>query len=362
MSRAAASEPLKETFSSPARAIETAPRPTMQDVAAVAGVSLSTVSRVINGHPAVREDLALKVHEAVELLGYRRDHTASTLRRSNRQSATIGLIFEDVANPFFSAVHRGAEEVARERGVLTFAGSSDGDPTRERELSQVLCSRRVDGLVVAPVGPDHSYLLREREAGVALVFVDRPPEFIDADAVLTDNRGAARGGVEHLADAGHHRIAFLGDRERIFTARERLLGYREALAARGLPVDDELVRLDLADSDSGQRAVEDLLALADPPTAIFAGQNLISIGAIHALQRAGRQHQVAHVGFDDIDLADAVSPGLTVVAQDPPALGRAAAERLFARLDGERGPSRRVFVATRLIERGSGEIGFSVRT
>jgi LacI family transcriptional regulator len=331
----------------------------MEDVAAVAGVSLSTVSRVINGHSAVNADLALKVDHAVELLGYRRDHAASTLRRSNRQSASIGLILEDVANPFFSAVHRGVEEIARARGLLTFAGSSDGDGDLERELAQVLCARRVDGLVVAPVGGDHSYLVREREAGVALVFVDRPPEFIDADAVLIDNVAAARGGVQHLAKAGHRRIAFLGDREQIFTARERLAGYRGALAERGINDDPALVRLDLADSDSARRAVEELMALAEPPTAIFAGQNLISIGAIRALQAAGRQHQVALVGFDDIDLADAVDPGLTVVAQDAAALGRAAAEQVFARLDGDVGPSRRIFAPTRLIERGSGEIALA---
>src|SRR3954467_10546178 len=151
-------------------------RPTMREVAAVAGVSLSTVSRVVNGGGGVRADLAERVRDAVELLGYRHNLAASTLRRADRQSASIGLIFEDVSNPFFSAVHRGVEDVARERGVLTFAGSSDEVPERERELAEAFGSRGVDGLVIVPAATDHSYLLRDRAAGVALVFVDRPAQ------------------------------------------------------------------------------------------------------------------------------------------------------------------------------------------
>src|SRR3954469_10647764 len=148
-------------------------RPTMREVAAVAGVSLSTVSRVVNG-VEVAPDLAHRVREAVALLGYRRDLTASTLRRADRLSATIGLLIEDVANPFFSAVQRSVEDVAVSRSVLTIAGSSDEDPARERQVVEALLARGVDGLIVAPTGADQSYLARDRQAGVALVFVDRP--------------------------------------------------------------------------------------------------------------------------------------------------------------------------------------------
>ncbi|HEX6618043.1 MAG TPA: LacI family DNA-binding transcriptional regulator, partial [Solirubrobacteraceae bacterium] len=202
----------------------------MKQVAALAGVSLATVSRVVNGGPSVRPDLAARVHEAVDLLGYRHNLTASTLRRADRLSASIGLIFEDVANPFFSAVHRGVEDVARERGVLTFAGSSDELPERERELAESFSARRVDGLIIAPASSDHSYLQRDRAAGVALVFVDRPASFVDADVVLTDNAGGARAAVTHLIEHGHRRIAFLGDRPELHTATARLRGYRDALA------------------------------------------------------------------------------------------------------------------------------------
>jgi LacI family transcriptional regulator len=246
--------------------------------------------------------------------------------------------------------------VARTRGVLPLVGSSDEDPTRERELAEAFLSRRVDGLIVVPAGTDHSYLRPERDAGVALVFVDRPPSFIDADCVLSDNAGGAFAATAHLIGAGHRRIAFLGDQERIFTATERLRGYREALADHGVAYDPALVRMELHDSEAASAAAGELLGAADPPTAIFSAQNLITIGSVHRLRALDLHHTVALVGFDDLTLADAVEPGLTVVAQDAHQLGRLTAELLFARLDGDRRPSRRVEVPTTLVQRGSGEL------
>jgi LacI family transcriptional regulator len=330
-------------------------RATMRQVAAVAGVSLSTVSRVLNGIE-VQPDLAGRVHDAVALLGYRRDLTASTLRRADRLSATIGLLLEDVANPFFSALHRSVEDVARERGVLVFAGSSDEDPVREREVVEGLLGRGIDGLIIAPTAGDHSYLARDRQAGVALVFVDRPPRFIDADAVVIDNARGACAAVSHLIAGGHRRIAFLGDRPEIHTAVERLRGYREALARNGIPQEPALVRCSLLSADEASAATRDLLSGPAAPTALFTSQNLITIGAVRALHELGLHGSIALVGFDDVTLADLVDPALTVVAQDPAALGRAAAELLFARLDGDGGPFRRVELPTPLVVRGSGEL------
>jgi LacI family transcriptional regulator len=228
-------------------------RPTMKDVANLAGVSLATVSRVVNGSD-VRPDLALRVQDAVEVLGYRRDLMASTLRRNDRLSSTIGLIIEDVANPFFSAVHRGVEDVARSHGVLTFAGSSDEEPARERELAEAFAARGVDGLLIVPCSSDQGYLRRERESGTKLVFIDRPPRFIDADAVVTDNAAAAKAAVEHLIGAGHRRIALLADRPSVFTAAERSRGYHEALAGAGIDADPSLERVGLVDSASAEAA------------------------------------------------------------------------------------------------------------
>jgi LacI family transcriptional regulator len=327
----------------------------MRDVASVAGVSVATVSRVINGND-VRDDLAAKVRDAIDVLGYRRDLMAMTLRRSDRLSATIGIIIEDVSNPFFAAVQRGVEEVARERGVITFAGSSDDDELRERELADTLSARGVDGLVIAPCGRDQSYLARERDSGVALAFVDRPPRFFDADCVVSDNAGGAREGVAHLIATGHRRIGFLGDRVAIHTAAERRRGYREALADHGIAAVPELERLDLATSAAAEAATRDLLTSAHPPTALFTGQNLVTIGALRALRALGRSHEIALVGFDDIPMGDVLQPAVTVVAQEPLASGRRAAELLFERVDGHTGQARTAVVPTKLIPRGSGEI------
>src|SRR3954451_11754212 len=236
----------------------------MKEVARVAGVSLATVSRVVNGTGDVRPELAERVHDAVRMLGYRRDLTASTLRRADRSSASIGLIIEDVSNPFFSAVHRGVEEVARTRGVLTFVGSSDEQEARERELAEAFAARGVDGLVIVPCAPDQSYLLRDQQSGIALVFVDRPPQFLRSDAVVSDNRGGARAAVEHLIGVGHRKIAFLGDRASIFTAAERLAGYHDALSAAAIERSPALERHELADSHLARQAALELLSVPDP--------------------------------------------------------------------------------------------------
>jgi LacI family transcriptional regulator len=331
-------------------------RPTMKEVATLAGVSLATVSRVVNGDGKVRADLAAKVQDAVAMLGYRRDLAATNLRRADRASASIGLVFDDVANPFHAGVLRGVETVARTRGVLPLVGSTELDPSRERELAEAFLSRRVDGLLVVPSGADHSYLASERDAGVGLVFVDRPPGFIDADCVLSDNAGGAYTATAHLIAAGHRRIGFLGDQPRIYTATERRKGYRGALESHSIAFDPALVRMELNSSEAASVAAADLLAGDDPPTALFTAQNLITIGAVQRLRALGLHRRVALVGFDDIPLADAVEPGLTVVAQEPHELGRLTAERLFARIDGDAGPTQRLVVPTRLIERGSGEL------
>src|SRR3954453_18782689 len=262
-------------------------RPTMREVAAVAGVSLSTVSREINGDPKGGPHPAEKVRSAVAMLGYRRDVTATTLRRADRLSASIGLVFDAVANPFHAMLQRGIEDVARARGVLAFAGSSDEDAERERDLVQAFLSRRVDGLIVVPAGSDHGYLARDRDAGVAVVFVDRPPGFIDADVVLSDHAGGARAATAHLLEAGPRRIGYLGDRRAIHSASERLRGYTEALAAAGVGHDPALVRMELRDSAMARRATEELLDGENPPTAVFAAQNLITIGAVEALRARG---------------------------------------------------------------------------
>ena len=331
-------------------------RPTMVDVAALAGVGLKTVSRVVNDEPGVSPELEAKVRRAIEQLQYRRDANASMLRRLGGKTQTIGLVLEDVSNPFSSALHRAIEDAARDRGVLVFAGSCDEDPDRERALVGSFRERRVDGLIIVPASQDHGYLYEDKRTGTALVFVDRPAVHLDADSVVSDNHGGAVTATDHLLGQGHARIGFLGDLLTISTARERLAGYLSALERARVARDDRLIRTDLHDPDAAVAAVQEMLALPDPPTAVFAGQNLLTIGGVHALRNAGLQGQVALIGFDDVPLADMVNPAISVVAQDAQALGRAAAELLFRRLDGHSGAGVRRVIPVTLIPRGSGEI------
>ena len=329
-------------------------RPTMRDVAELAGVSLKTVSRVLNAEPAVADGTAERVRVAVERLGFSRNDIAAGLRRRNRLTASIGLVIEDVANPFSSMLTRAVEEVARAHRVLLLAGSSAGDPDRERELVEAFCARRVDGLIVVPAGRDQSYLAGEVARGTAVVFADRPPSGLLADAVTAANAAGAQAAVDHLIARGHRDIAYVGDDVTIWTSAERLRGYRKAMRAHRVGVDPALVRLGVQDADHAAIAVRDLLAAQRPPTAIFTGNNLLTVGAYRALREAARP--VALVGFDDFELADLLDPAVTVVAQDAALLGRTAADLLFARLtDPTRQPTTVTLPAT-LVARGSGEV------
>ncbi|MER5888130.1 LacI family DNA-binding transcriptional regulator [Streptomyces sp. NPDC001941] len=325
-------------------------RPTMKDVASRAGVGLKTVSRVVNGEPGVTPETERRVQEAIEALGFRRNDSARVLRKG--RTASIGLVLEDLADPFYGPLNRAVEEVARAHGALLINGSSAEDPDREQELVLALCARRVDGLIVIPAGDDHRYLEPEIKAGVATVFVDRPAGRIDADVVLSDSFGGARQGVAHLIAHGHRRIGFVGDQPRIHTAVERLRGYRAAMEDAGMEVDDSWVSLGTTAPDRVRAAVEEMLSGPEPVTALFAGNNRVTVTAVRVL--AGREHPVALVGFDDIELADLL--GITVIAQDAAALGRTAAERLFRRLDGFEDEPARTELRTVLIPRGSGEV------
>ncbi|WP_329014824.1 LacI family DNA-binding transcriptional regulator [Streptomyces sp. NBC_00690] len=322
----------------------------MKDVAARAGVGLKTVSRVVNGEPGVTVETERRVQEAIDSLGFRRNDSARVLRKG--RTASIGLVLEDLADPFYGPLSRAVEEVARAHGALLINGSSAEDPEREQELALALCARRVDGLIVIPAGHDHRYLEPEIKAGVATVFVDRPAGQIDADVVLSDSYGGARTGVAHLIAHGHRRIGFVGDQPRIHTATERLRGYRAAMEDAELPVHDSWMTLGSTAPDVVRDAVTGMVTGPEPVTALFAGNNRVTVTAVRTL--ADHQRQIALVGFDDIELADLL--GITVIAQDAAALGRTAAERLFRRLDGADDTPTQVTLRTALIPRGSGEL------
>lgn len=329
--------------------VERPKRPTMHDVAQSAGVSLATVSRAINGDPSVSPDTQARVLTAAESLGYRRNDMARDLR-AGRTSSSIGLVIEDVSNPFYSAVARAVEDVARLHDAMVVIASSAEIPEQEQELVETLFRRRVDGLIIVPAGRDHRYLLPEIALGTAVVFLDRPPVRIKADAVLIDNVGGSRQATEHFVAAGHRRIAVLGDRPDIGTMVERVDGYRRTMDAAGLPVQEDLIRMDLHSPDDAAAATADLLALTDPPTAFFPLNNRMTVGVLRQVWRGSAEVDV--VGFDDFELSDVVPVPFTVVAYDTAELGRLAAELLFERLAGSRRKTQRIMVPTALEQRG----------
>ncbi|GAA4028858.1 LacI family DNA-binding transcriptional regulator [Allokutzneria multivorans] len=325
----------------------------MSDVARLAGVSIKTVSRVVNDEAGVHPATAERVLAAIERLGFRRNLSARNLRRGS-STGTLGVILEDVGNPFYSVLTRAVEEVARTQGRQVLTGSSDEDPGRERELALEFCARRVDGLIVVPAGMQHGYLVPEMQAGMPVVFVDRPAGDVVADTVLVDNIGGTADAVKHLAAQGHQRIAFFGDAPDIFTASERLRGFREGCARSGVRYSEELVFMGPHTEAGVAALLERALGGPEPATAVVSGNNRITVHMLRALY--GRPARPALVGFDDFELADLLNPPISVVQHDASMLGRAAAELLFARLEGDSSPPRRVVLPTRLVARGSGEV------
>jgi LacI family transcriptional regulator len=330
-------------------------RATMKDVAALSGVSLKTVSRVVNGETGVSEDLIQRVQSAVAQLDYRHNLAASNLRRGHR-TGSIGVLLHDLRNPFSATLLRAIEDRARPAGVAVLSSSLDDLQDREASMVEAMVSRRVDGLVLMPTGQDQSYLFSEIRAGLAVVAVDRPARGIDVDTVLVDNAGGAQQAVAQLIALGHRRIACLSDSELIWTAGERRKGYVQAMSAAGLERDERLMVANLRSSAEATQVVLELLDGDEPPTAIFAARNDLTVGVVRALRQRAAQRTVALIGFDDFPMADVLEPAVTVVAQDLETLGARAGDLLFARMQQGSASSQRVVIPTTLMARESGAI------
>lgn len=328
-----------------------ATRPTMKDVAAEAGVSVMTVSRVVNGDSVVSPETAARVEAAVRKLGYQRDDVARQLRLTDQLSKTIGLMVDHVGDPFMAAVASAAEDVARRHGSMVLIGSSRDDQRRERELIAAFTARRVDGLILTPVAGSHRFLRSAQSRGTKIVCVDRAARGLEVDTVVVDNFGAVQEAVHHLIAHGHRNIGYLGDKQEIWTVGERYRGYLAALEAAGIDADPALIRHGLRSVPDAAKAVAEILSASTPPTAILASNDVVAFGVLAALPS-----DIAFVSFDDFTLAAQMTPPVTVIAQDPVALGTSAAHLLFARIHGDTSPPRTVVMPTRLIPRGSGEI------
>jgi len=331
------------------------PNVTIRDVARLSGVSPMTVSRVINESERVRPDTRRRVEEAIAELGYVPSRLARGLIR--QRTGTLALIVPDVANPFFTLIVRGAEDVARRAGYRVILCDTGSDLGVEREVIEEMLAHRVEGIAIAPVSDrSRAHLRRLVKFGVPFVLIDRSVPGVDSDVVLGDSTGGARRLVRHLISLGHSRIGFVVESGEVSTARDRRRGYEEALADAGLPLEPELVAEATADPAGGLAGMRELLALERRPTAVFTVNNLVALGAIEAVRAHGLEvpDDVALVCFDDIEYASRLYPFLTVMAQPAETFGTLGTQLLLERIEG-RGPGhhRQVVLAAEFVVRKS---------
>jgi LacI family transcriptional regulator len=313
---------------------------TIRDVARLSGVSPMTVSRVINESDRVSPDTRRRVEQAISDLGYVPSRLARGLSR--QRTGTLALIVPDVANPFFTLIVRGAEDVARRAGYRVLLCDTRADLSVEREVIEEMIAHRVEGIVIAPVSDrSKGHLWRLAKFGVPFVLIDRTVAGVESEVVLGDSGGGARQLVEHLISLDHQRIGFIVESDEVSTARDRRRGYESALTAAGIPVDPAIVVHATVDPKGGFEGMRTLLELEDPPTAVFTVNNLVALGAIEAVRAAGLEvpDDVALVCFDDIAYASRLYPFLTVMEQPAEAFGTLGTQLLIDRIAG-RGPQR----------------------
>jgi LacI family transcriptional regulator len=305
------------------------PKPTMSDVARIAGVGTMTVSRVLNGTARVSEETARRVQKAIEQLKYRPNELARVFR--SQKSKTIGLIIPYLYDPFFANCAHAVTTVAKEHGYSVIITTTDENPETEYLQAEQMLQRHVDGLVVIPAQRLHSRLTRAMFGRTPVVAFDRPVSDPAIDVVLVQNTAGSRRITGHLIEHGHKRITFMGLSRKLFTINARFLGYRRAMQDAGLE-DDAFFGCD--SQDDPLRKLEAKLQGPDAPTAFFTSNTLATRYVLASLLTLGVKmpQDLALVGFDDFDLADLTSSPLTVVRQPAQEMGRVAASLLFERI------------------------------
>ncbi|MGC4999337.1 MULTISPECIES: LacI family DNA-binding transcriptional regulator [unclassified Streptomyces] len=323
----------------------------IKDVAAAAGVSVATVSRVLNAHPSVSAEARSRVLASVAALGYRPNAVARSLRTD--QTHALGLVIGDVLNPYFTELARSVEEAARALGYSVIIGNADERPDLQDHHVTTLLDRRIDGLLVSPAPGGSPLLLDAARAGTPLVFVDRWIPGAEVPVVRADGRRAVRELVAHLHGLGHRRLAIIAGPAGTTTGSERVAAFRDAMAAYGLPLAAEYIGHGDFQAASGRRVTEGFLALPEPPQAVFAADNLMALGALDAIRARGLRvpDDIALAVFDDIPWFVHTEPPITAIAQPTGELGRAAVRALVDRIEGRAAES--VTLDARLVVRRS---------
>ena len=307
---------------------------TTKDVARVAGVSVATVSRYLNGHNVLDENRE-KIEQAIKQLGFRVNPIAQTLR-TNR-SMTVAVLVPTLANIFSMSIIESIERCLDQYGYSIMVCGSRGELAREEEKLRFVRDKRVDGVIVIPVGSSGSHIAEIVGDDIPVVLIDRVVDDVRFDAVVVDNTNAAYHAVEQLIIKGHRRIAMIAGPQHIYTARERLKGYRRVMSDYGLAIDEDLVLVGDYTSDTAYGLVKELIQRDPRPTAVFLSNYEMNIGAIGCLNELGIRipEELSVIGFDHLDLSSVVKPPLAVVAQPRDEIGRKAAELLYARMSGD---------------------------
>jgi LacI family transcriptional regulator len=332
---------------------------TLKELAARAKVHASTVSRVANNDPSLR--IAPATRSRIEALLQETEYQPNGVARGLklRQTLVLAVVIPDITNPFFAALFRGIEDAAAPRGYQVLLCNTDGSPDRQRSHLQSLAGRRVDGVILASTVLKDAAVRWLRHQRIPYALVNRfSDEGVDPFVGSDDVTGATLA-TQHLIGLGHIRIGHLAGQSTISTGVLRRRGYQEAMAGAGLPVDPELLVESGFVEEGGAQAIERLLSLKDPPTAIFAVTDMTAIGAYDVAQRRGLRipEDLAVVGYNDIPLAGRLKPGLTTVHVPIHELGSAAARMLLEQIDtGEVAPKQVVFVP-QLLVRGSTNAG-----
>ena len=306
--------------------------PTITDVAREARVSASTVSHVINETRYVSDEVKQRVHAAMEALNYQPNVIARSLR--TRETLTVGVVVSDVTNPFFTSIVRAIEDEVLKQGYNIILCDTDEKPEREQAYLRLLMGRRVDGLIVAPSSGNADLLRSAIESGLPVVLLDRSIPGLTADVVLSDNESGAFDAVSYLIGMGHRRIGIIAGRLEVSTGADRMAGYVRAIRTHGIPVDESLIEVAKFKRDIAYDKTMKMLNRAEPPTALFVCNNVMTAGTMAALKAAGKKvpDDISVIGFDDSEWAALMDPPLTVVAQPIVELGTRAAQTLMRRI------------------------------
>jgi LacI family transcriptional regulator len=327
---------------------------TIKDVAKRAGVSPATASRVAGNYGYVSAENRQKVRKAIRELGYKPNRIARSMVTKSTQS--VGLVVTDIQNPFFAQLARAIEEVTWEHGYTLILANTDESVERENAILTVMQEKRVDGLILVPASSQANSTRTDLFIqGMPMVLLDRASDGIEVDTVLVDNENGAYQAVSSLIEFGHTRIGMVVDSLDITTNVERMAGYRSALRDHGLPIDDHLIISCQHTRQSAYAVTANVLEQPDRPTALFTAFNFITIGTLRAIQEAGLQipDDISIVGFDEVDWYELNYPQLSAVTQPVTDLGRVAAERLIARLKGDKNMAHEIRLKTKFVLRQS---------